>query len=208
MSAIKRKIIVLITMIALLIFPTWSYAALMGVMGWDSSHSGTAYGTFGYNYVMAAPNVDSMHVSSIYVRSGNTHMCEAGWFASSDDIPKFFNAWMINGIYSERIWENAPKDSNHRYQVENTIGTNWWKIYIDGVNKFTVNMNGWTHGDSVGTSERNLTTDTNYSHFWSMKYKNSSGTFNSWQTGSQYYDNDPGYKYSKTSNTEFYVVQG
>ncbi|MEW6772220.1 MAG: hypothetical protein AB1330_12690 [Bacillota bacterium] len=57
----RSKSVILITAVALLLFPTTAYAALYWVMAYDNSTVGkTATGTYGYNYVMSDPVITSM----------------------------------------------------------------------------------------------------------------------------------------------------
>lgn len=172
----------------------------------------SAYGTYGYNYVMASPQVTSLHVSSIYVVSEDgvwDNMAEAGWVVCPPrnfDTPYFFSAVAINGYYTDYFWGEAPLDSNHCYKIQNLIGTNKWRFYVDGTQKLQIAYSSnFQHGLSVCSSEREESGDTNYSHFWSLRYKNGSDTWFNWYDLRQHQDNDPNYYLVKSSNTSCYM---
>lgn len=79
------------------------------------------------------------------------------------------------------------------------------KVYVDGTLKKEKTYYNYQRGVAVCSSERNSTSDTNYSHFWSLKWMNSSETWPYWSDLQVLGDNDPDYYLSKISNTECYM---
>ena len=200
-------------LIFLLIFPAVAFGAKYGVMAYDKAKGKTAYGTYGYNYVMKSPKITSMHVSSLYVRTstGWSPMAEIGWYAAtwypSYKKPWFFLAWIKNGEYNTIDLGPAPPGTKHKYKVENWKRTGVWKWYIDG-DPVGSHFLDFSKGFSVASSERNILNETNYSHFWNLRYKSWNGRWYNWKDLREFYDNDPGYKLKKFSNTRCQMVKG
>jgi len=209
----KRILLSFIMAVFLLItFPAFAVAMQYGVAAGNYSSGENAYGTYGYNYVQSnIPTITSGHVSSIYVLDPPiTNHREVGWVKLVDwENPKFFAAWTDNGIYGQQLFNDASPNSNHSYKVQNILGTKDWQFYVDGTLKLSKTnfTQTWTHGISVCSSERNDLGDTNYSHFWSLKYMNSNGTLYSWTDLRPGTDNDPEYYLEKYSDTECYMVK-
>lgn len=210
----RRKIsILLLTMTLMLSLTGIASAAIYGVAAGNyDNQTYSAHGTYGYNYVMANPSVTSLHVSSLYVIAAagvDSYMAETGWVISplrNINTTHFFSAWVDNGTYGDRIWDQAPSNSNHSYKVQNLMGTNKWRFYVDGTQKLErTYSSGFRNGAPVCSSERNEQSDTNYSHFWSLRYKNSSDTWADWYDLRLYMDNDPDYRLVKNSNTSCYM---
>jgi len=136
---------------------------------------------------------------------------EVGWAKSPPrgwTNPRFFVAYVDNGTYGEYSVGNAPLDSNHNYKVHNVLGTNVWKFYVDGTKKYERAYDNYQKGVTMCSSERDsISGDTNYSHFWSLKWMNSSGTWSYWSDLGRYIDNDPDYYLNEISNTECYMQQ-
>ena len=153
------------------------------------------------------------HVSSIYVidsRGTGYNHAETGWAKSPPEgwtNPSFFVAWVDNGTYGVSLIGDAPLDSNHNYKVQNVLGTNKWRYYVDGTQKLERTYStSYRCGMTVCSSERNTTSgDTNYSHFWALRWMNSSGTWSNWSDLRQFMDNDPDYDLNKISNTECFM---
>lgn len=148
-------------------------------------------------------------VSSFYVRSGGGgyNCCEIGWvWRASVDEPRFFGVYTRNGYIFEYDFGAAPRGTNHSYSIRNVTGTSGWIWYVDGVRKMTVGLL-FTNGYSCASSERMELKESNYSHFWSLSKRNSTGTWYSWSNLSVLSDNDPNYYLNKISNTECYVQQ-
>lgn len=204
----KSKYLIILIVVSLFSFSSVALASTYGVMAVDNSALGiAAYGTNGYNYVMSSPTISAMHVSSLYVQtSGN--MAEVGWHATAGypyyKRPYFFAAWVKNGYYNDYDIALAPAGTNHSYTVRNITGTNTWIWYVDGVSKLTKTLS-FQKGYSEASSERDSLGDTNYSHFWSLRKRNSVGNWYAWTNLIQIYDNDPDYYLRKISNTACYM---
>jgi len=210
--SVWRKTSILIISIMLIGSLTGIASAAVYSVAANNYDNGTysAHGTYGYNYVMDSPAVTSLHVSSIYVKSSNTNnMAEAGWVIAPNrniDTTHFFSAWVDNGAYNDIIWEEAPSGTNHNYKVQNLIGTNKWRFYVDGTQKLErTYSSGFQYGASICSSERNESSDTNYSHFWSLRYKNSSDTWSNWYDLRELLDNDQDYRLVINSDTSCYM---
>ena len=182
-------------------------AALYYVTACDNTSLGTnAYGPNGYNYVMKNPVITKLHVSSLYVYKNSYYMAEVGWcwhvgFAS----PNYFAAWKTNGYYYEKHFSLASPGTNHYYTVRNVSGTTKWRWYVDGVYQNLEVDLGFQKGISLVSSERNSGDETNYSHFWNLRKRDSAGNWYYWSNLQLREDNDPEYRLNKISNTECYV---
>jgi hypothetical protein len=160
---------------------------------------------------MKSPTIYDQHVSSLYVHnwSSPVYFAEVGWFANipqSNRQPRFFCAWVINNTYYEKLLEYPTPGTNHYYTVRNVTGSNEWRWYVDGVLKHTVSsLGGFRKGYSIASSERGDLRDTNYSHFWGLRYRDYIGTWYYFTNLQLLADTDPEYYFKKISNTEFYV---
>ncbi len=205
--------ILIMTVMIIMSFVGVAGAANYGVAAGNYETNYSAHGTYGYNYVMASPNVSQLHVSSIYVTtSDRDDFAETGWVICPPrkiNTSSFFSAWADNGTYSDIIWGDAPDNSNHIYKVQNLIGTDKWRFYVDGTQKLQrTYSSSFRVGTSICSSERNDTqNDTNYSHFWNMRYKNANDNWCDWNDLRGYFDNDPNYYLVKKSNTSCYMQQ-
>ncbi len=211
---LKKQLVVLVTMFILLSFPTIAYALNYNVNAYNNSSLGlNSYGNYGQNYVMANPTITNCHVNSIFVHEEQTlnpNAVECGWYCKTvggiRQQPKFFGVWTIEGVYHQTDFENASYDSNHSFEIQNVLGTNWWRWYIDGVQKLAIDMGGWKYGTSRANSERQNLNETNYAHFWNLRSKNSQGYYYDWSNLQKHaVSNDPQYILNKISNTECYV---
>jgi hypothetical protein len=188
-----------------------SYAAPYDLAAYDNSTLGKAcYGVYGYNYVMKDHSlIPGQHVSSLYVwqHPDGYNLAEIGWVwrGYREDHPHFFGAYEIRGSYYSIIFSDAPKGTNHYYTVRNVSGSNNWRWYIDGVLKWEVNLGGWKQGYALAASERWDEKDSNYSHFWNLRKRDSSGNWYNWTNLQVYVDTDPDYWLNKVSNTECYM---
>ncbi|MEW6448058.1 MAG: hypothetical protein AB1426_08220 [Bacillota bacterium] len=188
--------------------------ALYSVVARDASTLGqSATGTHGHNYVMSDPAVvlGSFHVSSLYVDHNGTgyNFAEVGWCVHRTLLGRSlyaFCAYSLDGNYTHRHYGGLISyNSNHDWTVRHYSGT-YWRWYLDGSELATVDLKGkFTYGYSLASSERNNSGDTNYSHFWGLQDRNSSGVWYSWSNLSQWKDNDPDYRLNKVSNTECYM---
>lgn len=187
----------------------------MYVVAYNNSTLGkSAYGTVASEYVMADPSTTNMHVSSVYVRlsgTGTTY-AENGWcseFTLLGRKVRYFAVYSVNGKYSHDHYQDAALDSNNSFTVRNVTGSNLWKWYLNGVEKYSYDMGGWKQGWSTCSSERGDTTDTNYSHFWDLRSRDNAGTWYNWSAKQILTDNDSGYGMMPgTPVTEVYVVSG
>lgn len=136
-------------------------------------------------------------------------MVEVGWFANpyqSNDKPRFFCAWVIGGSYYEKLLDYPVPGTNHYYTVRNVTGSNEWRGYVDGVLRHTVSsLGGFRKGYSFASSERNDRRETNFSHFWNLRKRDSGGNWYYFSNLQCLIDSDPDYLFDKVSNTEFYV---
>lgn len=126
------------------------------------------------------------------------------WYASWSK-PKFFAAWAVGGWQHIQHFEEATPGTNHYYTVRNVSGTNYWRWYVDGVYKnLQVDLEGFRYGYAMVSSERNSLDETNYSHFWGLRKRDSAGNWYYWSylPSTPYSDNDPEYDLTKVSNTE------
>ncbi|MEW6772221.1 MAG: hypothetical protein AB1330_12695 [Bacillota bacterium] len=158
---------------------------------------------------MSDPVITSMHVSSLYVwqhEPRGYRFTEVGWsFQKGVGEPRFFAAWKGNGLYESADLGLAPRGTNHYYSVRNVSGTDYWRWYLDGIFKIERYVWNFRQGYTVVSSEHSAPDETNYSHFWSLKRRDSAGNWNYWTNLSLYEDNDPDYYLNKVSNTECYV---
>lgn len=208
MNKIRNFVAVGLSLVILSIYPAVAHAARMtyGVAGGENSFLGSvACGTQGSNYVMQNPTITSGHVSSMYVYDNDTdgdNFIEVGWVKLNGwSSPKFFAAWSSNGNYNQEYLGTASS-GNHSYKVELVNGVWYW--YVDGTLKNQELVGNYTSGVSMASSERNASGDTNYSHFWGMKFKYNSTWYN-WTNLNQCMDNDPDYYLNKINNTECYM---
>lgn len=134
-------------------------------------------------------------------------MAEVGWVINTSlSTPnQHFAAWERSGTYSKVHLGQATMGSQHYYTVRNVSGSNNWLWYVDGSSVWEVDMAGWQYGYSLASSERNTVYDSNWSHFWNLQKRDSSGNWYSWGALSQYTDTDPYFYINKISETEHYV---
>ncbi|MGE5397627.1 MAG: hypothetical protein ACM3MK_08880 [Chitinophagales bacterium] len=208
---------VFIVCVALLVsFSGTAYAALYGVAAKNqASAPNLNYGTYGYNYVMSSPDVVNLHVSSIYVidpaGAGENHV-EVGWVIAPPaprylTSPHFFTARIQDTSYDETIFDEAEYDSSHCYKIwYNGVK---WKLYIDGtLIESRVFTNDFCCGNTVCSSERNdIYNDTNYSHFWNLRWYSPDTGWHNWTKMREYMDNDPDYELIRNQNNRSCSMQ-
>lgn len=204
--AVSLKMI-LLTIVLMFSVVNFAHAALYYVTAYDNSSLGlAAYGTNGYNYVMSSATIYSLHVSSLYVYKDAYNFAEVGWcWHVGMASPNSFRAYKKAGYYAEKHFSLAPKGTNHYYTVRNVSGTTKWRWYVDGTYQNWEFDLGFNKGMSLVSSERNNGDETNYSHFWNLRKRDSAGNWYYWTNLQEHEDKDPEYRLNIISNTECYV---
>jgi hypothetical protein len=127
---------------------------------------------------------------------------------ASDKKPRFFVAWAEDGLYGHKLLSYPTPGTNHYYAVRNDPGTYWWYFNIDGgarEHEREFDSSKFIRGHSLGSSERESLSDTNYSHFWNLKSMDAYLNWYWWRDTYCRLDDDPEYWFNKISDTEFYV---
>ena len=207
----KRGIILILALCTMLVFPLSAYAMTYDVAADDYTSLGwNSYGTNGYNYLpqFVIDDTPSIHVSSFYVweHPDGWNLGEVGWVVNKGLLTpvQHFAAWERNGNYY-KTHLGGISTGTHYYTVRNEIGTNNYLFFTDGVQRLRVDMLGWRYGVSLASSERNTSSDSNWSHNWNLSKINSSGTWVSWGQVDTYQDTDPWWYINPLSSTEYYV---
>lgn len=207
-----KRLLFVLTVISLssmlIINPAFAAALYSVVANDDTSIGKNAWGVSGSNYIMTSPTIKKLHVSSIYVFKNPTgdYWAEVGWcWHSNYNNPRYFGAYCKRGLSYEVHFGDAPKNSNHSYSVEYVNLINKWRWKVDGSTKMEQGLEGWCAGYALASSERNDSGETNYSHFWNLKKRDSSGNWSNWSALKQYKDNDPSYYLKRVTDSECYM---
>ncbi len=177
--------------------------------------NGTFYGNSGYN-TTTDPTVcddtiyrESAWVNSIYVHEDQTDGVEIGWVKGPDRGLVFFGVRVMGGVYTEHLYGPVSPSTSHTDKLVSEVvaGDRRWKYIVDGSVKEI-----WGHHFVAGSAiraaqERHSLQDSSYgnTHYWTLKYADSSRSFHPWPNWTTVGDGDPDYASCKVSNTEFWV---
>lgn len=163
-----------------------------------------SYGVDGKNTAPDIAPYGPYWVNSIGIIYNNTNWVEGGWARSNVGRPFFFMAWMINGVYGQKILEEFWPKTDHDYRLAHTSTT--WRLVVDGVMKWSTTLN-FVSGTAVAQQERDNECNHGTTHWWSLIRLNRDNAEISWGNQQLRLDNDPQYYWSKVSNTEFWVLR-
>ena len=187
-----------------------------------------AYSTDGYLYTykqgLGSCGGPVVQTQLIIFTSDNLNWVEAGYIREYTGIiggtkERVFGEW---GYYPAKVqvkkyYQNEASGRTARFKVSNRTGTFDWYIYdvLDGSTTWhyldTYSSLWDTHGTAYGEVSHYGGTDTDaFNHEWGLFYRDSAGTYHSYNGLACGAGNDTisNFQWSKTSNTEFYVVRG
>lgn len=207
--------IIIFSLIHFLLYVSPAHALRYQVAARDNTTVGNnCCGTYGTSYVMSSPAIANTHVSSLYAYQvsslGPWNVAETGIYYAVGYSPRFFGVKVVRGLYCSPVYfGNATPGTNHSFTLSRSTINLYWRTYVvDGSAKISAQFSDIWSGISLVGSERQSLSDTNYSHFWALMKRNSSGNWYYWSNLQLYTDNDPGYTLQKISNIECKMIKG
>lgn len=172
--------------------------------------SGTFYGVRARNTVTNATVVSNYQwVDSSYVRSADGfNGVEVGWIEKPDNVRNAFAVVVYNGSLSyHNLGPAMNVGSNHIFAVQSQSipGEFQWNYYVDSTYYWAYTHYAGSFSQVWSAQERVDPTTGTTSHFWSLQYGTSGGTWASWYTLDTSYDTDPSFSLCVVTTTEFWV---